>query len=130
MQFVNSLQVLLSLIEKNDNFYEKMTLLEEQLAKLEDIWFEILDDEILVFNKNYFDKENISFADYMKEGAFLKQFFIENGFFTVENYKNFFKMKKLTNSETKEDLEKYIAEVPENDEKLLQVNDFIKKFSK
>ena len=130
MKFVNSLQVLLSFIEKDDNFYEKMTLLEEQLAKLEDIWFEILDDEILIFNKNYFDKENISFADYMKEWAFLKQFFIENGFFTVENYKNFFKMKKLTNSGNPQDLEKYIAEVPENDEKLLQVNDFIKKFSK
>ena len=63
MQFVNSLQVLISFIEKNDNFYEKMTLLEEQLAKLGDIWFEILDDEILIFNKNYFDNENISFAD-------------------------------------------------------------------
>ena len=39
-------------------------------------------------------------------------------------------MKKLQNLDKPQDLEKYNQEVPENDEKLLQVNDFIKKFSK
>ena len=130
MKFVNSLQVLLNDIEKNDNFYEKMTLLEEQLAKFEWLWFEILDDEIILFKEKYFDKENISFADYLEEWKFLKNFFIENDFFTQNNYKSFFKMKKIVNSGEPEDLEKYIAKVPENDQKLLQTEDFLKKFSK
>lgn len=132
MDFVNSLQLIFEDINFDENMQEKIIFLEEELAKNENLEFDISEKEILIYNKKFFDDENISFKDYIQEWSLLKNFLLENNLATNDNYKQFFKIKKLNFSKNWEslDLDKYIAKVDENDEKLLEVEKFLKNLKK
>lgn len=132
MDFVNSLQLIFEDINFDENMQEKIIFLEEELAKNENLEFDISEKEILIYNKKFFDDENISFKDYIQEWSLLKNFLLENNLATNDNYKQFFKIKKLNFSKNWEslDLDKYIAKVDENDEKLLEVEKFLKNLNK
>lgn len=103
--------------------------LEEIFLELSDLQYEIQETKILVWNENFLNNENISFADYLEAGKILKNFSIHNGLFTEESYKNFFKMEKLEPEEhlpteqmpSTETLDAMIAKVDKNDPKLLEV---------
>lgn len=132
MKFINSLQVLFDKIDFSDKLQEKIILLEENLLKNENLEFDISEKEIIIYNKNFFDNDKISFLDYMEEGKILKNFLLENNLATENNYKIFFKIKKIEFLENPNeiDLNKFIAEVPKNDKKLLAVDDFLNKIKK
>lgn len=132
MDFVNSLQLIFEDINFDENMQEKIIFLEEELAKNENLEFDISEKEILIYNKKFFDDEKISFKDYIQEWSLLKNFLLENNLATNDNYKQFFKIKKLNFSKNWEslDLDKYIAKVDENDEKLLEVEKFLKNLKK
>lgn len=132
MDFVNSLQLIFEDINFDENMQEKIIFLEEELAKNENLEFDISEKEILIYNKKFFDDENISFKDYIQEWSLLKNFLLDNKLATNDNYKQFFKIKKLNFSKNWEslDLDKYIAKVDENDEKLLEVEKFLKNLKK
>ena len=59
-------------------------------------------------------------------------FLIENNIANLQNYKTFFKIKKLEIPENSSeiDLDKFIAKVDANDKKLLEVDEFLKKLGK
>lgn len=132
MDFVNSLQLIFEDINFDENIQEKIIFLEEELAKNENLEFDISEKEILIYNKKFFDDEKISFKDYIQEWSLLKNFLLENNLATNYNYKQFFKIKKLNFSKNWEslDLDKYIAKVDKNDEKLLEVEKFLKNLKK
>ena len=69
--------------------------LEEIFLEFPDLEYEIQETKILVWNENFLNNENISFADYLEAGKILKNFGIQNGLFAEESYKNFFKLEKL-----------------------------------
>ena len=103
--------------------------LEEVFLELPDLQYEIQATKILVWNENFLNNENISFADYLEAGKILKNFGIQNGLLAEENYKNFFKMEKLELAEplsrgqmpSTETLDAMIVKVDKNDSKLLEV---------
>ncbi|ATU05794.1 hypothetical protein BKN14_05175 [Candidatus Gracilibacteria bacterium HOT-871] len=132
MKTINSLQVVFEYIEFSDEIQEKIILLEEKLQKNPDLEFDISEKEIIVFNKNFFNNETISFKDYIEVGTILKDFLIENNIANLQNYKTFFKIKKLEIPENSSeiDLDKFIAKVDANDKKLLEVDEFLKKLGK
>ncbi len=102
-------------------------VLEEAFLELPDLQYEIQATKILVWNENFLNNENISFADYLEAGKILKNFGIQNELFTEEDYKNFFKMEKLEREEplprgqvpSADALDAMIATVDKNDPKLL-----------
>ena len=112
--------------------------LEEIFLEFPDLEYEIQETKILVWNENFLNNENISFADYLEAGKILKNFGIQNGLFAEESYKNFFKMEKLEPEEhlTTEQmpsvdfLDAMIAKVEKNDPKLLEVLAKIEKIRK
>lgn len=132
MKFINCLQVILS--ENNDEIQEKIILLEEELTKNELLEIEITEKEILLFNKNFFDNEKIWFIDYVSEWKILKQFLLDNSLATEQNYKTFFKIKKVDFLDTTWDINKQldsmIAKVEPNDKKLLEIDAFLKNLKK
>ena len=132
MKFINCLQVILS--ENNDEIQEKIILLEEELTKNELLEMEITEKEILLFNKNFFDNEKIWFIDYVSEWKILKQFLLDNSLATEQNYKTFFKIKKVDFLDTTWDINKQldsmIAKVEPNDKKLLEIDTFLKNLKK
>lgn len=132
MKFINCLQVILS--ENNDEIQEKIILLEEELTKNELLEMEITEKEILLFNKNFFDNEKIWFIDYVAEWKILKQFLLDNSLATEQNYKTFFKIKKVDFLDTTWDINKQldsmIAKVEPNDKKLLEIDAFLKNLKK
>ncbi|MBB1565024.1 hypothetical protein D8B46_05145 [Candidatus Gracilibacteria bacterium] len=132
MKIINSLQVVFENIEFSDEIQENIIILEEKLQKNPDLEFDISEKEIIVFNKNFFNNETISFKDYIEVGAILKDFLIENNIANLQNYKTFFKIKKLEIPENSSeiDLDKFIAKVDANDKKLLEVDEFLKKLGK
>ena len=132
MKTINSLQVVFEYIEFSDEIQEKIILLEEKLQKNTDLEFDISEKEIIVFNKNFFNNETISFKDYIEVWTILKDFLIENNIANLQNYKTFFKIKKLEIPENSSeiDLDKFIAKVEANDKKLLEVDEFLKKLWK
>ena len=132
MKIINSLQVVFEYIEFSDEIQEKIILLEEKLQKNPDLEFDISEKEIIVFNKNFFNNETISFKDYIEVWTILKDFLIENNIANLQNYKTFFKIKKLEIPENSSeiDLDKFIAKVDANDKKLLEVDEFLKKLGK
>lgn len=132
MKTINSLQVVFEYIEFSDEIQEKIILLEEKLQKNPDLEFDISEKEIIVFNKNFFNNETISFKDYIEVWTILKDFLIENNIANLQNYKTFFKIKKLEIPENSSeiDLDKFIAKVDANDKKLLEVDEFLKKLGK
>lgn len=132
MQFINSLQIILENVIFDDFLQEKIIFLEENLAKNNNLEFDISEKEIIIYNKNFFWDEKINFSNYMEEWKILKNFLLENNLATLENYKNFFKIKRLEIPENpgEIDLNKFIAKVPENDKKLLEIDDFLKKIKK
>lgn len=103
--------------------------LEEIFLELPDLQYEIQATKILVWNENFLNNENISFADYLEAGKILKNFGIQNELFTEEDYKNFFKIEKLEREEflpreqvpSVDALDAMIAKVDKNDPKLLEV---------
>ena len=132
MKFINCLQVILS--ENNDEIQEKIILLEEELTKNELLEMEMTEKEILLFNKNFFDNEKIWFIDYVSEWKILKQFLLDNSLATEQNYKTFFKIKKVDFLDTTWDINKQldsmIAKVEPNDKKLLEIDTFLKNLKK
>lgn len=132
MKFINCLQVILS--KNNDEIQEKIILLEEELTKNELLEMEITEKEILLFNKNFFDNEKIWFIDYVAEWKILKQFLLDNSLATEQNYKTFFKIKKVDFLDTTWDINKQldsmIAKVEPNDKKLLEIDAFLKNLKK
>ncbi len=132
MKFINCLQVILS--ENNDEIQEKIILLEEELTKNELLEMEMTEKEILLFNKNFFDNEKIWFIDYVSEWKILKQFLLDNSLATEQNYKTFFKIKKVDFLDTTWDINKQldsmIAKVEPNDKKLLEIDAFLKNLKK
>ena len=132
MKTINSLQVVFEYIEFSDEIQEKIILLEEKLQKNPDLEFDISEKEIIVFNKNFFNNETISFKDYIEVWTILKDFLIENNIANLQNYKTFFKIKKLEIPENSSeiDLDTFIAKVDANDKKLLEVDEFLKKLGK
>ena len=112
--------------------------LEEIFLELSDLQYEIQATKILVWNENFLNNENISFADYLEAGKILKNFGIHNSLFTEESYKNFFKIEKLELAEplsrgqmpSTETLDAMIAKVDKNDPKLLEVLAKIEKIRK
>ena len=132
MKFINCLQVILS--ENNDKIQEKIILLEEELTKNELLEMEMTEKEILLFNKNFFDNEKIWFIDYVSEWKILKQFLLDNSLATEQNYKTFFKIKKVDFLDTTWDINKQldsmIAKVEPNDKKLLEIDAFLKNLKK
>lgn len=132
MKTINCLQVVFENIEFSDEIQEKVIILEEKLQKNEALEFDISEKEIIVFNKNFFNNDSISFKDYIEVWTILKDFLIENNFANLQNYKSFFKIKKLEIPENSAevDLDKFIAKVDANDKKLLEVDEFLKKLGK
>ena len=132
MKIINSLQVVFENIEFSDEIQENIIILEEKLQKNPDLEFDISEKEIIVFNKNFFNNETISFKVYIEVWAILKDFLIENNIANLQNYKTFFKIKKLEIPENSSeiDLDKFIAKVDANDKKLLEVDEFLKKLGK
>lgn len=132
MKIINSLQVVFENIEFSDEIQENIIILEEKLQKNPDLEFDISEKEIIVFNKNFFNNETISFKDYIEVWTILKDFLIENNIANLQNYKTFFKIKKLEIPENSSeiDLDKFIAKVDANDKKLLEVDEFLKKLGK
>ena len=132
MKIINSLQVVFKNIEFSDEIQENIIILEEKLQKNPDLEFDISEKEIIVFNKNFFNNETISFKDYIEVWTILKDFLIENNIANLQNYKTFFKIKKLEIPENSSeiDLDKFIAKVDANDKKLLEVDEFLKKLGK
>lgn len=132
MKFINCLQVILN--ENNDEIQEKIILLEEELTKNELLEMEITEKEILLFNKNFFDNEKIWFIDYVAEWKILKQFLLDNSLATEQNYKTFFKIKKVDFLDPTWDINKQldsmIAKVEPNDKKLLEIDSFLKNLKK
>ena len=132
MKFINCLQVILS--ENNDEIQEKIILLEEELTKNELLEMEITEKEILLFNKIFFDNEKIWFIDYVAEWKILKQFLLDNSLATEQNYKTFFKIKKVDFLDPTWDINKQldsmIAKVEPNDKKLLEIDAFLKNLKK
>lgn len=132
MKFINCLQVILS--ENNDEIQEKIILLEEELTKNELLEMEMTEKEILLFNKNFFDNEKIWFIDYVSEWKILKQFLLDNSLATEQNYKTFFKIKKVdfldTTLDINKQLDSMIAKVEPNDKKLLEIDAFLKNLKK
>lgn len=132
MKFINCLQVILS--ENNDEIQEKIILLEEELTKNELLEMEMTEKEILLFNKNFFDNEKIWFIDYVSEWKILKQFLLDNSLATEQNYKTFFKIKKVDFLDTTWDINKQldsmIAKVEPNDKKLLEIDAFLRNLKK
>lgn len=132
MKFINCLQVILS--ENNDEIQEKIILLEEELTKNKLLEMEMTEKEILLFNKNFFDNEKIWFIDYVSEWKILKQFLLDNSLATEQNYKTFFKIKKVDFLDTTWDINKQldsmIAKVEPNDKKLLEIDAFLKNLKK
>lgn len=112
--------------------------LEEVFLELPDLQYEIQATKILVWNENFLNNENISFADYLEAGKILKNFGIQNELFTEEDYKNFFKIEKLEREEffpreqvpSVDALDAMIATVDKNDPKLLEVLEKIEKIRK
>lgn len=114
----------------NFSFSDKLSdQLEEIFLELPDLQYEIQATKILVWNENFLNNENISFADYLEAGKILKNFGIQNGLFAEEDYKNFFKIEKLEREEplprgqvpSVDALDAMIAKVEKNDPKLLEV---------
>lgn len=132
MRFINCLQVVFEDIIFDEKTQEKILLLEEKLLKNENLEFDISEKEIIIYNKIFFENEKISFADYINEWKILKEFLLENNLATENNYKNFFKIKKINfvQNSSEIDLNKFIAEVPKDDKKLLAVDDFLKNLAK
>lgn len=112
--------------------------LEEIFLEFPDLEYEIQETKILVWNENFLNNENISFADYLEAGKILKNFGIQNGLFAEESYKKFFKIEKLELAEplsrgqmpSTETLDAMIAKVDKNDPKLLEVLAKIEKIRK
>lgn len=132
MNFINCLKIDLKNVELNEKLQEKILLLEEKLLKNENLELDISEKNIIIFNKKYIDNDKISFIDYMEEWKILKDFLIENNLANTENYKNFFKMQKINIWEDAKnvDLNEFIAEVPKDDKKVLEVLDFLKQIKK
>lgn len=131
MSFINALQIILEKEKITEEIQEKIFLLEEYFLEKR-LEFEFFENEIFVLNKNFLDNEKITFSDYLEEWKFLKNFLLENNLANLENYKNFFKIKKIIFWEQGQelDLNKFIAEVPKNDKKLLEIDDFLSKIKK
>lgn len=132
MNFINCLKIDLKNVELNEKLQEKILLLEEKLLKNENLELDISEKNIIIFNKKYIDNDKISFIDYIEEWKILKDFLIENNLANTENYKNFFKMQKINIWEDAKnvDLNEFIAEVPKDDKKVLEVLDFLKQIKK
>lgn len=132
MNFINCLKIDLKNVELNEKLQEKILLLEEKLLKNENLELDISEKNIIIYNKKYIDNDKISFIDYMEEWKILKDFLIENNLANTENYKIFFKMQKINIWEDAKnvDLNEFIAEVPKDDKKVLEVLDFLKQIKK
>lgn len=124
MEFINVLEVLMP--EQKE---ETLIKIEELLIEKEDEFiYELMGDKIFVHSPNFLNKTEIWFRDYMSAGAFIKEKLISMRVFTEENYKWFFKITRKefwTNS--LDDLDEKIAEVPKDDQKL---NDILNKLNK
>lgn len=131
MTFINALQIILEKEKIDEKIEEKIISLEEYFLQ-KNIELEFLENEILLLNKNFIDDEKISFANYLEEWKKMKNFLLENNLANLENYKNYFKIKKIVFSENNEeiDLNQFIAEVPKDDKKLLAVDSFLKNIKK
>lgn len=107
--------------------------LEEELIS-KDIVIEHTETEIGLYNKKYINKPNISFNDYLNEWKILKDNLIKWDILSNDNYKNAFCLKQIDINSTPElpelDLDKFIAKVPDNDPKILEIQAKIAKLKK
>lgn len=116
---------------------EKMLEMEEDLQKISPkTLVEILQKGIFLFREELSGTEKVTFADYMEEGKYMKNFLLQNALATEENYKTFFVLqeREIANDDKKspnmDDLDAMIAIVDKNDPKLLEVLAKLEKLKK
>ena len=115
--------------------------LEEVLLNIKDISFVFEENEkdtnLLIVKNN---KEINTLKDVANEGKIVKEFWIKNNLFNDKNYIKFFTIKEIEietnwneeNEKSKkiDELDKLIAKVPENDEKVLDIMKQLNKIKK
>jgi len=115
--------------------------LEEVLLNIKDISFVFEENEkdtnLLIIKNN---KEINTLKDVANEGKIVKEFWIKNNLFNDKNYIKFFTIKEIEietnwneeNEKSKkiDELDKLIAKVPENDEKVLDIMKQLNKIKK
>lgn len=115
------------------------TLTEEQILDLEDrIFSNILgydfyfeDRKLYFFKESFKGQEDITFNDYIEPWKYTKEFLIETKNASIENYGSLFSIERIeSDSDLSDNLDNLIAKVPEDDEKLSQVQDFLNKIKK